>query len=413
MANRSKGKATSSRRTKSDPARDTAEAGTFVPFQNFTVKQWTDWLNAFLGHEPCTPVLLLARDEAYHRALIRLFQQLNGKGPRDRFAEAIKDIYEATPLIAANAETLYYLIQLIAFTKPLGAKQLVRRDLLRGALQTISYGPMALHTLLLVAYGQYDVDDVLVDYIYRSSKKASTYGYLLACLHVLSARDAEVTFRFLERMLPRLQSEVERVQLGRQLKIILRRLGHSAFYSWFLNAPQNQPGRNDEQWTQFKSMLQDVVLPPWNAALLPEQDPYAVLLAAQLQADRRLLNPDELLAVARLYKEIDSDAIINALTIIWRKTAHRSYFQIPWNYDAASSYPQAFRDASPRMISLISDEVSFNIEEPKQDYAGFDAAREPELDRIFNVVKLECEFGGGTYQMESASEQPAETQLPM
>ena len=353
-----------------------------LAFQGFTVDQWVDWLRAFLGDGPARPPFPLLRDEEPHHALIRLYRGLGSTTRCDRFREAAARIYKSATQIPEpeHAALLYQLIQLIGYTKPLSAERLLWRDLTQGSLRRISYGPMDLHTELLVAYGRYDVGDELVDYLFRSHREAAKFDYMLVCLHLLATPPRPELFLFLERVLPHLRSDVEVAQLGRQLKATLRRTGYRAFYEWYTGAEDHLLCEQPTEAGRFARMLRERVLPPWSPDALADGDPHAALLSAHLLAGERLMRPEELVAVARLHKLIGVDEVTEALTLVWRKTAPRQGFQAPWYFDSADSLPQAFRNSNPRLLSVETRDGELLS-------AWFDSNEEPQLDRVFGAMQ--------------------------
>jgi hypothetical protein len=350
-------------------------------FQHFTLEQWISWLNTFFSHDPCSPVILIIRDEPLHHPLIRLYRSLNTKSRRDRFAEAITKIYQATSLIPENAEQLYYLLQLITYIKPLQAKELLRRDLREGALLDVKFGPYWLQRTLLVARTRYDVNDDIADYIYSSCNENPVFSYLLLCLDILASRNGDEAYRFVERIVPFLKSEVEAMHLGMQLRADLPITGYRAFYEWYMSAEEGMQSRFTKEWEEFKKTLEQFVLPKLQDTPSLHFPAYAVLLSAQLQARKRLLMADELYIIASQYKEVGEEVVLSALSDIWRRTAQRHYQRRPWCYDSPIEIPQMFWNNPERSISVEAvGTVGFT-------QRVFDVRVDPGIDRLFTAIE--------------------------
>jgi hypothetical protein len=353
-------------------------------FQHFTVERWVKWLNAFLSYEPHEPDFPVGREEL-HLALMRLYRMLDTKGSHDRFAEAITTIYESTPHHQTNAEQLYYLLQLITYTKPLRAKSLVRRHLFEDSLVNVSYGPYKLQRRLLVASTRYDISDIadeLIEYIYRTSKEDTDFKYLLLCLDILLTPPlVSEGCRFMERVISAIESEVEAVQLCMQLRADLPIAVYKTFYMWYPVAAERLASQFPKQAEWFKQALKRFVLPPLEVVSEFNVAPYAVLLSARFQAEERLLNAKELYTVASQCEVIGEEIVIDALSDIWSKRASTAHQNQPWRYDSAAEFKGMFWDQTDQR------QISVNGINPEQAFHNVDAQTEPRIDAVFESVK--------------------------
>lgn len=382
-------------RVTADTAADGEQAGAPNSFEGFTPERWAQWINAFLNREDYSPAVEVGNEELHH-VLARVYNKLAKKADRDRFAEGLAILFESTPLIRKNAAEIYYIIELLQYLKPIGAKRIIRRHLYAGTLKGVGYGRQDLHTMLLVAASKYDVDDELSEHVKLSARDEKHFGYQLVCLRVLSMRGQEEFLSFFKKVFNRVTNAGEAAQLAREIKSILRKRGYSAFCRWYTDLALNPSPDSERAFQLLEPNLREIVFDTLDvpdlknkrtfaAISLPDADPYFTLIAAQLHAYDRWYTPRQVVAIAKLHEQADVDLVVNALIVIWRRTQHRAPNEQSWIFITPGSlYGGRLKDPHLAMVSggsvpHASPTAEFNTEE------------EPDLALIFERVKTECE----------------------
>jgi hypothetical protein len=342
----------------------------YAVFNSFNLKQWSDWLNAFLADLPHQPIIPINKEEPHH-ALVDLYRGLGSKAKRDLFAEAIKLVFEATQRIDENKEQLYYLLHLISYTVPQSAKLLLRQRLHESVLGSMEYGKQNLQTLLLIANSKYEVDDDLVDYIWRSARLSTDYRHLLACLRILALRGGAEAYPFIENLIPDITSEARSFQLARQLKSIGKRIGYKHFLNWYRSKSEEFAANWPAQWVLFERGLKGRLLNDQALATLSASDPYAGFLMAFVHSSLNELSPSTVLDVARLYNIAGKQDTITYLFEIWNKGYRQSNTE-PWSLIIPGT-----------SLSRDTAVITTGPGDDRYEEASFNSSQENELEEIF------------------------------
>ena len=320
-------------------------------FENFTADRWVEWINAFLNREDYSPTVEAGNEELHH-VLAKVYNGLEKKTGRDRFAEGLATVFESTPLIKKNAGALYCILELLSYIKPVRAKRIIRRHLYAGTLKPMEYGLRNLHTMLLVAASKYDVDDELSEYVKLSAREEPDYGYQLVCLRALSTRGQAEFMTFFQNVFKRTKTSTEAAQLTRETMGILRKCGYSAFCNWYTSAAVNPSPDSARSFELLEPHLKKMVFnrlevpdfkqtPEFALLKLPDANPYYTLTAAQLHAYDGWYTPRQVVAIAKLYQQVGVDAIVNALVAIWHRTLPHAPTKQSWVFITPGSLNSA------------------------------------------------------------------------
>src|SRR5436190_15498277 len=118
-------------------------------FLRFDREDWIKWINGFLNEEYCEPAVVRGPQESCV-VLGNVYHELESKSQRDLFGDAIKILFESTPIVRPNSGYLRSILELLALLKPYQAKSLLRRHLFARSLLGMKDGGIDLHTLLLI-----------------------------------------------------------------------------------------------------------------------------------------------------------------------------------------------------------------------------------------------------------------------
>jgi hypothetical protein len=338
-------------------------------FMRFGREDWVKWINNFLNEEFCEPQVTMSHQEPY-TALAGVFHELETKSQQDLFAEAVKILFETTPLIKQNARYFRSIIELLALLKPYKAKSLARRHLFTHTFSGMEDGNLNLHTLLLIANCKYELDEELLDFITRTAKETRDTGYLLSCLRAVSELGGAEYLKILEIMLPQVKAKQRSaILLARELGYILFRYGSRDFCEWYGRIGRAVATGNDffDGFELLQGALKKLVFHSFNPFSM-DPNSYNALVAAQLHAYDRRYTAKEVVKIARLHQEVGRDATVNALINIWTRIKTMGADEaLPWYYIAspASSYKRlpCLVSSGPNPNSSISDQF-FDDEEP-------------------------------------------------
>jgi hypothetical protein len=201
-------------------------------FVRFDRQTWITWLNRFLAYAPVDPKLEVYNGDRF-RALVRLFTLLPDGGSRIAFGEAVTDLLQSTPLLDSSCERLSHLIDLIDYCKPVSGKTTIRRMLTIDWFWRHKYGETLLHAAILNAAAAYGPDEELERFIQNNATIDKPFNYLVQCFGILSmTMKPQVTYYFLERLIPAILGPRQQSLLLREMKEAVRRLGcaHLLFF---------------------------------------------------------------------------------------------------------------------------------------------------------------------------------------
>lgn len=255
------------------------------------------------------------------QVITALFNELSDDKVRDTFKEAIASHFEATPRRQENAQKLFTLLHVIAYTLPIRAKRLVRRRLLDGSLARLYYAEQPLSHLGLAVAGKYDLDEELVSYIFRINAKNISFTHRLISLRVLSGWGSTETVKLLETIVYHLGDEIDARQLARELKGLFHHNGEPLL-NWCIAKEQEGVLPGSPQFTQLSFHLRQMAFPK---KIFDDQtaDSSIRLLAASLH--RSELLPADLFSIASLTKTMHDGLIRHASWILKHTLFHISY----------------------------------------------------------------------------------------
>jgi len=314
---------------------------TQLPLESFTIDQWAEWIGSQLHLKKASPQIPSSGRQELHQTLINVHKELEDKASKERFRKAVSLVFESTQALRENAEEIYYLLQVISYLKPLRAKRLIRRHLFEEILRNVAYGGQELHTMLLVAYSKYDIDDELLDYILRSARdRRAEYSYLLVCFRILSQRNGEEAISFLETLFPYLVSKQNVAQMVRVIRGIIFRTGYRPLFEWY----ENEFRRCLQQWpveaASFREALRVSIL-PWGSKADEKRDSYGILLSSLLNTGFHRFTPSDLLCITGLVRSVSEKVIRRVLNAIWEGSASKWSHETPWQVNCP---PPDFRN---------------------------------------------------------------------
>jgi hypothetical protein len=333
-------------------------------FSRFGQEDWAKWINSFLNEEFCEPSVTIGPHEPFV-ILGNVYHELEFKSQRDLFAEAVKILFESTPVIKQNTRYLRSLLELLALLKPYKAKSLLRRHLFSRSFAGMEDGGMNLHTLLLIVNSKYEVDEELLDFIERTAKEAKDFGYRLTCLRIGSQLGGAEYLKILDIVLEHANEPRSAILLARELGDIMFLHGSRRFAEWYTAKLRAMTKKSDalNAFELLEEGLRKVVFRDINL-FAPDQDSYSTLIAAQLYAHDRFYTAKELVAIGRLQADVGVDATVEALINIWNRIKAKVGSRTqPWYLTRySSSHP--YQLASGRSAEPPDSERIWENEEP-------------------------------------------------
>lgn len=346
-------------------------------FARFNREDWVKWINGLLNEEFCEPTVTIAHHEPCI-VLANVYHQLELKSQRDLFGEAVKILFETTPLIKQNTRYFRAILELLALLKPYQAKTLLRSRLFSRDFADMEDGGMNLHNLLLIVNSKYEVDEQLLEFIERTAKETSDFSYLLICLRIVSPLGGGKYLPLLEDVLSRLTEWRNAILLARELEDIMYLHGSRHFAEWY-SAKLRAMSKESDIFDAFEFLegaLKKIVFPQLDL-YAPVENPFNTLIAAQLHANDRFYSAKEVVRIARLYRHTGRDVTVNALVNIWNRIKTKSLSgALPWYYQ---SYNSKFQRLPCQVSSGQSPDSSISEK--------FFEDEEPELAEIFEATK--------------------------
>jgi hypothetical protein len=355
-------------------------------FEEFTVDDWIDWIRHVINYETCHPTINYTIQEIHH-SLAEVYTSLPPGALSEKFAEALTFVFEETPLIAKHSANLYHLLQLIGYVKPLRAKRVLRKHLFPEVLKSLNYGNQNLHTMLLATRSKYDVDDELAEYVKRSAQNSRDFSYQIVCLRVIASRSQDELLDLLEIVYKSTDTDIKAYQLARELRSLTRKYGFKYFCEWFTTKAELSASVGT-----FEKALREIVfsrfkLPTFDgkqslSTLVLNNDPYEMLLGAQLLATSTRLNPKQIAAVALTHKQVENiNLIIQTLINIWKRRSDKDHQEQPWFFISGSPYVN-------RKLVIVSSGAVPNASVTFE----FLSDEDPVLTSVLEKVKNECEI---------------------
>ncbi len=353
-------------------------------FESMTADDWEAWINEFLGGGDCDPPVPEG-DEEPDLKLIGLFRDLSklsvARSSANRLRRALGRCLQCRAPIAENAQDLYFLLNATSIIRPPKSKRLLLRYLEEGALHPLEYRNVDLATLALAVRCDFDTDDEVVDFIYRSAENHVSFSYHLTCLRMLAKRDTASALSFLERILPRLKSPARQTALGRTVRGITKRSGFRAIYRWYTERELFLESQYGDYFKIFKEIMK-IQLKPW-AADLPK-DPYAVLFCALLHSGEVPFSAREISEIAMQAQHprmrTDQRAPEETLSYVWRKSVDLAS-------DWASS-PLAIGTCPPWVEWLSTEPDTYEL---RTSWTQDASTLRPSIEQRDQVVRLDAE----------------------
>jgi hypothetical protein len=225
-------------------------------FGTFNREKWVNWLDRYLARSPIDPRLEVYEGDRF-AALIRLFTSLDDSGCRIAFGEAVCELLQSTPLIESSSERLSHLIDLVDYCTPVSGKSPIRRMLTLDLFWHLKYGETVLHPSILNAAAAYGVDEELERFIHNNATINKPFGYLVQCFGTLSlTMQPQVTYYFLERLIPALLTSQQQSILKREMKEVVRRLGCAHLLLFAMDRGLLLDVKYPEQMAMFGDVLQ-------------------------------------------------------------------------------------------------------------------------------------------------------------
>ena len=316
-----------------------------------------------MNEEYCEPAVVRGPQESCV-VLGNVYHELESKSQRDLFGDAIKILFESTPIVRPNSGYLRSILELLALLKPYQAKSLLRRHLFARSLLGMKDGGIDLHTLLLIVNSKYDVDDALMEFVERTARQTEDFGYLLTCLRTASQSGGAEYLRVLDTVLLRVKESRNAILLARELGDVMYLYGSRPFDEWYSTKLQNAPNPSyiSEGFKLFEEALKKIVFRNVDIGK-PANDPYRTLIAAQLYANDRFYTAKEIVAVGRLHVHVGIDETVQALVNVWNRIKTKCENRtLPWYFT------RGYSSADPYLLSSgRSPEVRDSVELEESD----------------------------------------------
>lgn len=350
------------------------------PFVRFNLEDWVKWINRFLNADFCEPSITIGAQEPCV-VLGNVYHELETKNERDLFDEAIKILFETTPIISPNSRYLRSILELLGLVKPYQAKSLARKHLFGRSFQGLEDGGLKLHTLLLIVNSKYEIDEELLDFINRTMKTTDDFSYLLTGLRIVSETGGPGYLNCLETVLPHVDQPKRAILLSRELGDIIFLYGSRHFCEWYgarLRAVAKQSTGLDA-FEFLEEALKKVVFRSLDLSQANDNS-FNTLIAAQLHATDRFYTAKQIMSLARLHSNIGKEPVVDALVNIWNRLKTRTPDKgLPWYYTTIPREYQKFRKF-PSHISSGPNPDTSNSDK-------FMEEEEPVLAQIFEAVK--------------------------
>ncbi len=301
-------------------ARQTAprrKPGEDSSFLSMDASRYEQWLDGFLSGRPVTPGVRVFQGDMLS-ALVHMYHQL----PLDKaqeFGHAVARLLETTPISLRKEaiERLYYLVELANVARPAGGKPILLRYLAMPMMHQMRFAGTTLQMSLLNAVCAYKVDDTTIHFIYRHARPEYGFDHLVACLRLLSlSMNARSTYLLLDRLIPLLQADTQAAYLGRELPLIVGRVGCTELLAFCQENEWQLLLRYPEQLERFYQIVRQRVLPAYHVErerLLAAEQP-ALLLDLHLEGNTLDLTMDQIKAIAAMAdREVPRDRVVHLL----------------------------------------------------------------------------------------------------
>jgi hypothetical protein len=202
-------------------------------FNEFGIEEWRKFIEFALYENPSV-LDLGPREETLDAGFIHIVNILGSDtAARNRFGEALTQVFESSPISQDNAEAIYTLLQLISYITPSAAKSIVRRKVFEESFRGLQFAAMDLHTLALAVAGEWEVDQDLASYITRFNEEPQEFRCRLLSLRLLSRKDPSDAYAFLPKIITELEPGVRATQLFRELRGIMLQRTFAGLLSWY------------------------------------------------------------------------------------------------------------------------------------------------------------------------------------
>jgi len=308
------------------------------PLTSPSTEQWIDFLRRSFETRILKPPFG-THDSELHQALINVHRSITIPNARHAYDDALAAMFDSIAASPHLTWELFTLLQLVAYAKPVNAKQVVRRIVVTELLLSRTYAGYDLHALALAAASKYAVDDFLLDYIDRSARRTADIRYLLTCFRIRASANSTTALLMLLHLVGAAQDSGEVQMIVRELRGHTGVYGHRSLLEWYLD--HRDIGASDAtHWTLFEELLfRDVA----GNTITSDRtsDPNRVALAAALLSGRQPLSPVDYAAITAI-EECGEARATRTLEFLWRQqiaNGWRVYVLGPDEYEKADRRP--------------------------------------------------------------------------
>lgn len=313
------------------------------PLDDISCERWTEWLRYTLARKVIPPPWATAGTELHH-GLINVHRSLRDLGIRNAFDDAIAEVFDSFAF-SSRDDVIFSLLQLIAYAKPIRAKQVLYRVLFSEHLHRLRIDSYQLHTLALSVASKYTVGDELLGYIDRSVRRSSDLRYLLVCFRARSSVPAARSTDMLQHLIVIARSDAELHELVRELRGFAGFYGYEPLFRWYLE----NIARMTEDDSANLQIFERIALRDLTGSLIDSphlNDPYQAGLAAAILSRQRRIDPQEYAAIAQMSGWNHGD-VESILEFVWSEQRARGW-------KAYVSSPEEFERIGPSSAASIS-----------------------------------------------------------